>query len=276
MTMPDDKIALAAEYVLGTLDAAEREEAAAAIQSDPDFAALVRGWEKRLGELHAMVDAVEPPPATWERIKARLPDAPQGALRLPDLPPAPPGGRAAGADVVALEQRLARWRGGAAVMGALAAGLAGLVVISALQPPPQPRVVEVVKEVVKEVPAPAAGRFVAVLQRDAASPAFIMTVDLAAKSMTVRRVAAEEQPGKSYELWLVSDRFPAPRSLGVVGASEFTRSATLASYEPDIISGATFAVSLEPENGSPTGAPTGPVLWVGKLVESVPPQAGGR
>jgi anti-sigma-K factor RskA len=62
----------------------------------------------------------------------------------------------------------------------------------------------------------------------------------------------------------------------VVGASEFTRSATLASYEPDTISAATFAVSLEPENGSPTGAPTGPVLWLGKLVESVPPETGGR
>jgi anti-sigma-K factor RskA len=28
---------------------------------------------------------------------------------------------------------------------------------------------------------------------------------------------------------------------------------------------AAFAVSLEPAGGSPTGAPTGPVLYVGKL-----------
>jgi anti-sigma-K factor RskA len=27
-----------------------------------------------------------------------------------------------------------------------------------------------------------------------------------------------------------------------------------------------FAVSLEPRGGSPTGQPTGPVLWTGKLV----------
>ena len=38
----------------------------------------------------------------------------------------------------------------------------------------------------------------------------------------MRRVAAEEQPGKSYELWLVSKQFAQPRSLGLVGAREFT------------------------------------------------------
>jgi anti-sigma-K factor RskA len=37
-----------------------------------------------------------------------------------------------------------------------------------------------------------------------------------------------------------------------------------------VISNATFAVSLEPEGGSPNGKPT-EVLFAGKLVESVPP-----
>ena len=97
---------------------------------------------------------------------------------------------------------------------------------------PQPKIVEVVKtvEVPPEKLPERPNRFTAVLQRDAASPAFILTVDLADRTMTVRRVAADDPVGKSYELWLVSNRFPAPRSLGVVQPGEFTQPPQLASY----------------------------------------------
>ena len=43
---------------------------------------------------------------------------------------------------------------------------------------------------------------------------------------------------------------------------------TLAAYSPQMIEQATLAVSLEPEGGSPTGAPTGPVLFAGKLIQA--------
>jgi anti-sigma-K factor RskA len=119
------------------------------------------------------------------------------------------------------------------------------------------------------VPVPS--RFVAVLQSSPDAPAFIMTVDLAQRSLTVRRVSAEEQAGKSYELWLVSDKYPAPRSLGLIGTREFTQVPALQAYDRNTIENATFAVSLEPEGGSPTGVATGPVLFSGKLLEAVPP-----
>jgi len=38
---------------------------------------------------------------------------------------------------------------------------------------------------------------------------------------------------------------------------------------------ASYAVSLEPSGGSPSGVPTGPVLFTGKIVESVPTAAPG-
>jgi anti-sigma-K factor RskA len=128
--------------------------------------------------------------------------------------------------------------------------------------------VEVVKTV--EAPAKAPGRLVAVLQKDAAAPAFLLTVDPESRTFTMRRVAVEPEPGKSYELWLVSEKFSAPRSLGVVGGEEFTQRAGLAAYDAETINAATYAVSQEPEGGSPTGAPTGPVLFLGKLIEAVP------
>jgi anti-sigma-K factor RskA len=154
--------------------------------------------------------------------------------------------------------------------GAIAAALALFLVTDALRPELLPkRLRRAPVEVAVRAPV-AASQFVAVLQRDAASPAFIMTVDTATKSFTVRRVSAEREAGKDYELWLVSDRFAGPRSLGVIGDAEFTRAA-LSSYDQDTINSATFAVSVEPTGGSTTGAPTGPVVFAGKLVEAVPP-----
>lgn len=298
MTLDDDHKALAAEYVLGTLDAAEMARAEELVRSDAEFAALVGDWERRLGELHAMVDPVEPPADLFDQIRVQLPAAAQtpppaaaesSTLRMTEievvadvrpsdggLPPPQPVDLRAPSQVVVLVNRVRRWREATIALGTLAAALVAVIVTAAIRPDvmparmrPKPQVVEVVKTVTVEKPAPS--RFVAVLQQDGTSPAFILTVDIASKTITARRVAAETQAGKSYELWLVSDKFPAPRSLGLVGADEFTTGARLASYDPDVIGSATYAVSQEPEGGSPTGAPTGPVLWTGKLVEATPP-----
>jgi anti-sigma-K factor RskA len=264
----------AAEYVLGTLDPAERAEAQALIASDPAFAALVRDWEGRLGELHALADSVDPPAAVWHAIKAKLPETEQTApFRLPEIPLPPPPPPPLPPNVIALSNRMVRWRMVAAATGTMAAVFALFIITSTVAPTvlpdslrPKPRVIVQVTEGV----APPPPRFVAVLQRDATSPAFILTVDIANRSLTVRRVAAEREPGKSYELWLVSNKFPAPRSLGVVGGGEFTQTGNLTPYDPATISDATFAVSLEPEGGSPTGAPSN-VMFLGKLIESIPP-----
>jgi anti-sigma-K factor RskA len=282
MTADEDRAGLAAEYVLGTLDAAEREQAEEYIRSDPTFAALVQDWERRLGELHAMVDPVPPPPELWMAIQGRLAEIePATEVRLPGFLESPaPSAEGESANVVSLTRRLRRWRGGAIGFGALAAALAGIVVTAAvaperlpapLRPKPKVETVEVTREVVRKVEVPAPSRFVAVLQGNPSAPAFIMTVDLAQRSLTVRRVSAEEQAGKSYELWLVSDKYPAPRSLGLIGAREFTQVPALQAYDRNTIENATFAVSLEPEGGSPTGVATGPVLFSGRLLEAVPP-----
>jgi anti-sigma-K factor RskA len=169
--------------------------------------------------------------------------------------------------VILLSGRLNRWRGAALATGALAAMLALFVAISEFAPHLLPASLA---PPTRQVAAAPSGRFVAVLQKDASAPAFLLTVDIDNRSLTVRRVAAGQEPGKSYELWLVSDRLQAPRSLGLVGAGEFTQKPLLASYDKETIDNATYAVSLEPEGGSPTGVPTGPVLYLGKLVETTP------
>lgn len=85
----DDTDALAAEYVLGTLDPEERM-AAKRLLDDSAFATKVKVWERRLGELHLMVEPVEPDPAIWQRIKAKLPEPPPGSvIALPEVAPEP-------------------------------------------------------------------------------------------------------------------------------------------------------------------------------------------
>ena len=105
--------------------------------------------------------------------------------------------------------------------------------------------------------------YVAILQKDAASPAFEVTVNLDKQELTVRPVAAQAPPGKSYELWLIDAKLGA-RSLGVVG--DKPRAASLSAYDPAVVQNATFAVTVEPPGGSPTGQPSGAPVFVGKLI----------
>jgi len=138
--------------------------------------------------------------------------------------------------------------------------LPGSAVLGGAVPPPAP-----------PATVAAQAQYVALLQTDGSSPAFILTVDAATKNFTVRKVGATRQPGRDYELWIVSDKLQRPRSLGVIGSNEFTTRAALAAYDPETVNQATYAVTVEPEGGSPTGSATGPIVFTGKLIETVPP-----
>ena len=349
----DAQDALAAEYVLGTLSADEREHAEALMSLDPGFAASVKLWERRLGELNVMVEAVEPPPEVWDKIKAELnvvAPAPEPGIAAAGLAPSEPPAAAAvapaeapplllgepdedaiaippppeaastepapaeeishevsdsitaslaqslaeppiesvdrpavspaveprverSASVVQLQRRVSRWRRMTVLMGAIAAVLALYIGLARLAPgliPLGPHSAPVVAQ----APMPALGaRLVAALNQEPTAPAFLLTVDPQRRTMVVRRVSATADPGHSYELWLIAGKPAAPRSLGVVGADEFTERPIPANFDLATLRAATYAVSLEPSGGSPSGAPTGPVLFTGKMVESVPAAA---
>ena len=230
---PDDDFA-AAEYALGTLDPAERAVIAARRRREPDLDEAIRAWEARLAPLAEAADPIEPPrdllPAIEARIRGATPEAPGN-----------PG-------VDALRRSLIRWRAAAiaasVIAGVLAVGFA-------------------VRETTREA---LPHQYVAILQKDAASPAFAITVNLDSREFTVRPVAATAPPGKAYELWLIDPRIGAPRSLGVIAADSATRSANLAQYDRAIVADATYAVTVEPPGGSPTGQPSGPPVFVGKLI----------
>jgi anti-sigma-K factor RskA len=316
----EDQDTLAAEYVLGTLSADERGHAEALLSFDPGFEAAVRQWERRLGELNVMVEAVEPPAELWDKIKTAVSPEPAAAPELPrDLDePSPVDALGLGAlsleaasaepsaaaeadlsehlseppvaapkpqppmiersaDVVYLATRVRRWQRVTVGLGAIAALLAIYVALGHVAPdliPPQLRPAGIGMMARSDGSARTQqDRLVAVLQQQPTAPAFLLTLDTQRRTLIVRRVSAVPEANHSYELWLISSRFPAPRSLGLVGSDDFTQRPLPGNYDVDTLRGAVYAVSLEPPGGSPSGTPTGPVLFSGKAVESLPASA---
>src|SRR6266436_3966957 len=290
MADSEDDIALAAEYALGTLDADERAQVETMMSRDKDFAAIVEAWEYKLGILNQMVGSIEPPAEVWDKIKTAVGHAePQSPLLLPDAAPPPPPAAAEVVEpaaapvdtssVIRLAAQARRWRNVASFATAIAAALVAMIAVGVYQPDllpdgvrPKPRV-QVVEVKTPAVSAAPSAQYVAVSQKDGGSPAFILTVDGASKNFTVRKVGAAPEPGKSFELWLISDKLQRPRSLGVIGGGDFTARPVLSSYDNDTINTATYAVTVEQAGGSPDGNPHSAPVFTGKLIEAVPPAA---
>jgi len=292
MAYSEDHIALAAEYALGTLDADERAQVETMMAVDTEYTAIVRAWEYRLGVLNQMVGNVEPRPIVWENIRAAVGHAaPQSPMLLPEAPPPPPPVEpvvaeqapsvepapvADNSNVIQLSGRVRRWRNIASFAGAIAAALIAMLTLQLYQPDllpaglrPTPRT-QVVEVKTQAQPAQPSAQYVALLQANGGAPAFILTVDAATMNFTVRKVGAATEPGKSFELWLISDKLPQPRSLGVIGGSDFTARPVLASYDANTVNTATYAVTVEQAGGSPDGKPHSAPVFTGKLIETVP------
>ncbi|WP_435258862.1 anti-sigma factor [Thioclava sp. FR2] len=76
--------------------------------------------------------------------------------------------------------------------------------------------------------------------------------------VVTRAVGASAGPGQVHELWIIAPG-AAPVSLGLLGGTE------LVIEYPVPPSDWILAVSVEPEGGSPTGAPTGPVILTAEV-----------
>jgi anti-sigma-K factor RskA len=233
MTISQDDELQAAEFALGTLDADERATLAARRMREPDLDVAIIDWETRLAPLSESIPGLAPPRDFLRDVLARI-DAVGASSAQPD-------------NVVDLTRRLRRWRINAIAASALAAALAigiGLRESTRTSSPHE---------------------FVAVLQKSADAPAFVITVNIETRDLTVRPIAAPPQANKAYELWIIDDKLGAPRSLGVIDNAHPTGSPGLTRYDPAIVQNATYAVTIEPPGGSPDGKPSGAPIFVGKL-----------
>ena len=224
--------ALAAQYVAGTLRGPARRRFEALLPSHPALRDAVAAWQARLMPLTGAVAPVAPPAAVWTAIERQL---------WPS---------AAAADETALPwwQRLAPWR---ALSGAALAAVVGLAVLLVTPEPVQPPVVVVLQATGNDPGV--GGSVVASFSGDG-------------RAVVARPVMpVSVQADRVLELWWARET-GAPTSLGLIRADGVTvlRSDQL----PGGFAGSGIdhmAVSVEPPGGSPTGQPTGPVVFYGKL-----------
>jgi anti-sigma-K factor RskA len=250
MTDDDDIDGLAAEYVVGSLDAAERAQVAARCRTDVTLREAIKDWEKRLGTLSDGVPGIEPPAHLYSTITNRLWGKGRESIEIAEVTKFPGSAR--------------RWRGLAVGAGALAACLA-LIVVWLFQNSPGPPTA-----FVAELHRSAAGPTADESTKSPGPPGFVVSLDLTAHTIKVTPVTVRPTPRRSYQLWLTQGGSATPSSLGVVSQSEPTTSAWRRLATPADLVNATLSVSLEPEGGSLTGMPSGPVVFIGKLVAAAP------
>jgi anti-sigma-K factor RskA len=233
---PDDRDILAGEYVLGLLDPDAVREVEQALRTDADLARRVAFWEEQLLPLVEGSGPETPDPAIWARIARDI-----AGLRDRRAVSIEARGRAA-----RVWRSTPFWRGATGLATAAAIALALLPG----QPPPE-----------------SATRFFALMQtRDASGtetgPGWMIQVaaDGTVRSIPLARV--EPGQGRSLQLWTLWDQARGPVSLGVLPRGGSVR---LPPDRLDVIgSGQLFEITLEPENGSPTGRPTGRILFIGR------------
>ncbi|MES2956965.1 MAG: anti-sigma factor [Pseudomonadota bacterium] len=221
--------ALAQQYAVGTLRGGARRRYEALLPGHPLLRDALTRWQDRLMPLTAAIAPQTPPPRVWLGIEQRLWPTPATSSDR-------------------WWQRLALWRGVSALASAATLGLALLLVLPG---PAQPPVVVVLQGTGGA--AQGVNSFVASVSADGRA---LVTRPLLTVSVEANRVL---------ELWSVPPE-GAPRSLGLIAADGPTvidRRRLPAS----LLKGGTaaLAVSVEPPGGSPTGAPTGPVVYAGKL-----------
>ncbi len=223
---PELAEALAAEYVAGTLRGRARSRFETLLPSHPALQRAVREWQDRLIPLTTTVPEVAPPQRVWTAIEDRLFPAPA---------------------VQPWWQRLGLWR---ALSGTALAGVVGLGVMLGNPPPAQAPVVVVLESTGAAVnPA----TIVASFSSDGRA--------VVARPLTRVSLAAD----RVLELWWAPEK-GAPTSLGLIKADGTT--VLSRGQLPGGLRGSGIdhmAVSVEPPGGSPTGKPTGPVVFYGKL-----------
>lgn len=217
---------LAADYVSGTLRGGARRRVEALLPAHPLLRAAVRRWEARLVPLTVSLPPVPPRPEVWQSIARRL------------------GFAAPVAAPIRWWQQLSVWRG----VSALATLATVALLVQWLTPSPvQPPLLVVLNPAAPAAVGLVRASFVASISGDGRA---VVTQPLTPVSM---------QTDRALELWAVPAE-GAPRSLGLIASD----TATVQKGRVPVGTAA-LAVSLEPAGGSTTGAPTGPVLYVGKL-----------
>ncbi len=219
---------LAGEYVLGTLAGSARLRFEQLLREDAALRDVVTKWEQRLAPLAEAVPPVTPPKRVWAQIERSIAPKARGAW-----------------------QPVGLWRPLALLATTFTLVLALYVYFAS------------------DSGAPALRQsYVAVLNDQQAQPTWLVSAaDF--KQITVKALKAPPQDAdKAYELWLLPGGDKPPRSLGLLPEAGSKTVNVPEELRLAMAAGKVLAVSVEPKGGSPTGLPTGPVLYTGVLLQT--------
>lgn len=218
---------LAAEFVLRTLPPELEEQLAWRRSTEPDFARRIDAWEQRLAGLNGNFPDIEPP----KSVKAAL-DRQLFATTATARP--------------ALSSRIGFWR-------SLALGATALAAVAVAWP------------IMTQQSSQGGALSVATLNGETADNSFVIVYNEAENLLNVRRQSETvTAAGQDLQLWaIVGDAAPVP--VGIIGRDGNGNHPVTAEEKVLFAKNPTFAVSVEPLGGSPTGLPTGPVIAAGPL-----------
>lgn len=231
---PELRERLASEYVLGTLRGRARARFQSLLKYDAALRRIVAEWEARLSPMAAGASEMQPPARLWRRIAARI------------------GGQPARTGWWA---SLSFWRTFATT--SLTAVLALGIYVST-RPRPEPPIA-----------------MVAVMSDDKSRPAMVVSwpqlKDAPDPHIRVRIVQDHPTmaPDTSWQLWLLPGGKAAPIPVALVGLEPVQHIRLERSLTKNVWQAWGIALSVEPRGGSPTGAPTGPVIFKGQCVKVI-------
>jgi anti-sigma-K factor RskA len=225
--------ALAGEYVLGTLPLAERAQVEQRLTNDAALRAAVDAWEQRLLPLTALAPPEDPSPQLWPRIASTL-FTPKAIKQA--------GGWHAWWNSLAFWRILAG--GGLATAAALA-----VTVTMQLQAPSGPGYLVVL-----------------VAPQDKAPGWIVQASNKNSRDLSLIPLGPTTVPQqKSLQFWTKGKDWGAPVSLGLVQPGQTLK--LKLDKLPPMQAEQLFEITLEPQAGSPTGRPTGPILYIGRAVK---------
>jgi len=231
---------LIAEYTLGVLNARDTARAQTLLSNDPDCVTAALQWEERFLGLVDQLEPLAPPPQLLQRVQAML-GMEITLVKRPSF-----WSRAPRKILGALWNGLWFWRLLAVLLLALAATYAAKPNLAVLNAPPLSQL--------------------AILQApgQTSTPGWVLTVDEQHNVVLSPRVHIDVPFEASVELWTRSASAPQPRSLGVINANQ---PVTIpAERVGELSMDQLFEMTLEPKAGSPSGAPTGPILFIGRMI----------
>lgn len=227
----DGRNALVAEYVLGLLDQSEHQRVGALIDADPQLRRERDFWISRFGALNDDYQEIPAPAHLREAIEARVfgeTTRPQG--------------------MTALWTNLALWRSLAA--GALAIAVIAIGV-NLFAPRPSASILTT--------------QLVAALEQEGSAVKFVALYD-GAGNVRLTALSGEPVPNKDFELWAIQGG-NAPVSMGIIPANARSAVSVPTVVMKGLGVGSVLAITLEPKGGSPSGAPTGPIVAKGAVTK---------